>query len=245
MRTKTLLSTCFFSATLHPLDYYISLLGGDENSKHLILDSPFRQENLQLIINPYISTLYRNRNDTKYQIAYQIEALIKKGGKYIIYFPSYQYLELVYKTFIKITEADALVIKQNREMTEFERNKFLKEFDEEDKNLVAFAVLGGVFAEGIDLKGEKLTGVCIIGVGLPVFDDFRNELRKYFDKVYQKGYQYAYVYPGFNKILQAVGRVIRDENDHGIALLIDSRYIQNEYLKLFPKHWSHYQIINV
>lgn len=245
MRTKSLLSTCFFSATLHPLDYFMPLLGGDVDSKQLIITSPFKQENLQLLINPYISTLYRDRDDTKYQIAYQIEALVKNGGKYIIFFPSYQYLELVYQVFKKITEVDAKIIKQNREMSESERNKFLKEFDELNNNLVAFAVLGGVFAEGIDLKGEKLNGVAIIGVGLPVFDDFRNELKKYFDKVYQKGYQYAYVYPGFNKILQAVGRVIRDENDKGIALLIDRRYIQNEYLKLFPKHWSHYRIINM
>lgn len=245
MRTVNVKSTCFFSATLHPLDYYISLLGGDDSSEKLVIDSPFKQENLQLLINPHISTLYRNRDDTKYQVAYQIEGLIKDGGKYIIYFPSYQYLELVYKVFLKINELDTIIVKQNREMSEIDRINFLKEFDESDKNIVGFAVLGGVFAEGIDLKGEKLNGVGIIGVGLPMFDDFRNELKNYFDKVYKKGYLYAYVYPGFNKILQAVGRVIRSENDRGVALLIDSRYRNYEYLQLFPKHWLHYQIIDM
>jgi len=244
-RTENVLSSCYFSATLHPIDYYLSLLGGDEYSEQLKLDSPFKQDNLQLYINPHISTLYRNRDNTKYQIAYQIESLIKNGGKYIIYFPSYKYLELVYNTFLQINDIDTLIIKQDRKMTESDRVNYLKEFDESDKNIVGFAVLGGVFAEGIDLKGKKLNGVCIIGVGLPMFDDFRNELKIYFEKTYRSGYEYAYMYPGFNKILQAVGRVIRGENDLGIALLIDTRYKYYEYLKLFPKHWSHYQIIDM
>ncbi|QVK18958.1 DEAD/DEAH box helicase [Mycoplasmatota bacterium] len=241
LRTDSVLATIFFSATLHPIDYYLSLLGGDQFSEQLILETPFKQENLQLYINNHISTKYNQRDDTKYQIAYQIQSLIENGGKYMIYFSSYQYLELVYDIFIKINEFDAVILKQNRHMTEYEKTIFLEQFDESQKNIVGFAVLGGIFAEGIDLKGEKLNGVGVIGVGLPMFDDFRNELKNYFNEVYQKGYQYAYMYPGFNKILQAVGRVIRDENDKGIALLIDSRYLNYEYVKLFPKHWSHYQ----
>ncbi|MDF2699513.1 MAG: 2 domain protein [Haloplasmataceae bacterium] len=240
MKTDHVKASVFFSATLHPIDYYISLLGGDQNASSLVLESPFEKEKLHLIINNHISTKYKDRDLTKYQIAYQIEAIIKRGGKYLIYLPSYQYLELVYHTFNKITEVEAEIIKQSREMSERAKNEFINKFDETKKNMVGFAVLGGVFAEGIDLKGDKLNGVVIVGVGLPVFDDFRNELKTYFEKVYQKGYQYAYVYPGFNKIQQAVGRVIRDETDKGVALLIDDRYLTNDYLRLFPKHWSHY-----
>jgi len=243
-RTSKVLSTIFFSATLHPLDYYISLYGGDKSSRKLFLPSPFNQTNLELNINPHISTKYNNRENTKYKIAYQIHDVIKSGGKYLVYFPSYQYLEMVYQVFKKINETDITLIKQTPDMTETEKNHFLNHYDDSNTNLVGFAVLGGLFAEGIDLKGEKLNGVIIVGVGLPTFDAFREELRTYFDQVYHKGYQYAYIYPGFNKVLQAVGRVIRDENDKGIALLIDERYIHSEYQKLFPPHWSHYKIID-
>ncbi len=241
MRTDSVMATVFFSATLHPMEYYLTLLGGDKDSEELLLPSPFKQDNLQIYLNTSISTKYNNRDDTKFQIAYEIQNLIKNGGKYIVYFPSYQYLDMVYHVFWRINEVEVEIIKQSRDMTESDRTGFIEQFDESKKNIVGFAVLGGVFAEGIDLKGEKLNGVCIVGVGLPMFDDFRNELREYFDRVYHKGYQYAYMYPGFNKVLQAVGRVIRDENDRGIALLIDERYASYEYLKLFPKHWSHYQ----
>ncbi len=243
MRTDQVLSTVFFSATLHPIDYYQSLLGGQENSRYLILDSPFNQENLKLYINPYISTKYRVRDDTKYQIAYQIRDLIANGGNYLVYFSSYQYLELVYQVFVKINDQEIGIIKQSRHMSELEKSQFIEKFDESQNNIVGFAVLGGIFAEGIDLKGNKLNGVCVVGVGLPMFDDFRKELKHYFQEVYQKGYQYAYMYPGFNKVLQAVGRVIRDENDKGIALLIGNRYMNPEYIKLFPKHWSHFKKI--
>lgn len=240
MRTSTVKSSIFFSATLHPINYYLYLLGGDNNTKQLILDSPFEQYNLNVLINPHISTKYNNREETKYQIAYEIEQLIASGGKYIIYFSSYQYLELVYKTFLKINEFEVEIIKQERSMKESEQSNFISQFDESSKNIVGFAVLGGIFAEGIDLKGEKLNGIAVIGVGLPMFDDFRNELKNYFEIEYKKGYQFAYIYPGFNKVLQAVGRVIRSEDDKGCALLIDERYSSYEYLKLFPKHWSHY-----
>ncbi len=241
LRTKAVLASIFFSATLHPINYYVSLLGGNSASEQLLLEAPFKQEHLQLFVNNQISTKYNNRDDTKYQIAYQITDLIANGGKYMVYFSSYQYLEMVHQVFYKINELDTDIIKQTRNMTEHEKNNFIEQFDESDKNIVGFAVLGGIFAEGIDLQGEKLNGVCIVGVGLPMFDDFRSELMNYFNTEYQMGYQYAYMYPGFNKVLQAVGRVIRSEKDKGIALLIDERYLNYEYLKLFPKHWSHYQ----
>ncbi len=243
MRTSIVKSSIFFSATLHPLNYYLSLLGGDNNTKQLILNPPFAQDNLNLFINSHISTKYNNRENTKYQIAYEIHKFIANGGKYIIYFSSYQYLDLVYKAFLKIIEFDVEIIKQERSMKENEQSEFINKFDESSKNIVGFAVLGGIFAEGIDLKGEKLNGIAVIGVGLPMFDDFRNELKNYFEIEYKKGYQFAYMYPGFNKVLQAVGRVIRSEDDKGSALLIDERYLTYEYLKLFPTHWSHYNRI--
>lgn len=243
IRTNQVKSSIFFSATLHPIDYYISLLGGDESSTSIVLESPFNQKNLSLFIKNNISTKYNYREYTKDQIASLIAKVIKNGGKYLIYFPSYKYLDMVYTSFIEINNPSTNIVKQERYMNETDKVEFINSFDESSNNIVGFAVLGGIFAEGIDLKGEKLNGVVVVGVGLPQFDSFRNELRSYFDKEYKRGYQYAYMYPGFNKILQAVGRVIRSEDDKGLALLIDERYLYQEYMKLFPKHWSHYRKI--
>lgn len=245
MRTNQVKSTIFFSATLHPIDYFIYLLGGDQNSNRLLIHSPFEKENLELIINNQISTKYKDREHTKYQIAEQIVKLIKRKGKYLIYFPSYHYLEIVYNLVEDQIDSDVILLKQERYMSEWDRTRFIDTFDLSTQNVAGFAVLGGAFSEGIDLQGERLNGVAVIGVGLPTFDDFRKELRAYFDQEGQNGYRFAFTYPGFNKVLQAVGRVIRGEEDLGVALLIDERYLSYEYVNLFPRHWSHYKKINL
>lgn len=241
-RTKQVRSTIFFSATLHPIDYFIYLCGGDENSHRLLIDSPFEQENLNLLVNTQISTKYKDRNFTKENIARAITQIVLTRGKYLIFFPSYQYLELV-EPYLKdnLSENEVTIIKQERSMNERARRAFIEQFDTSEKHIVGLAVLGGSFAEGIDLQGDRLNGVAVVGVGLPTFDDYRRELQNYFNQQGVNGYQYAFTYPGFNKVLQAVGRVIRSERDLGIALLIDTRYLTREYLELFPNHWSHFR----
>jgi DNA excision repair protein ERCC-2 len=243
MRSKLVRSSIFFSATLHPMDYFIYLLGGDESSSRLTIDSPFKREHLELFVNTKLSTKYTDREQTKEQIANSIFEVVQNNGKYLIFFPSYQYLEMVYDLFHDLVNENIILIRQERQMSEFKKRAFMAHFDTSKQHVVGFAVLGGSFSEGIDLQGERLNGVVVVGVGLPTFDDYRKELRHYFDKQGLNGYRYAFTYPGFNKILQAVGRVIRGETDQGIALLIDSRYKTSEYLSLFPRHWSHYKRI--
>lgn len=239
LRTQQVEGTIFFSATLHPLDYFIYLLGGNENSKYLSIPSPFMQENLNLLVNDTISTKYNDREKTKLALTKQIHEIVKIKGKYLVYFPSYAYLELIYQELENLKPSFTL-LKQSQNMTELEQRVFIDQFDTSTRHVVGFAVLGGVFSEGIDLKGERLNGVVVVGVGLPTFDAFRKELQAYFNSQGLNGYRYAYTYPGFNKVMQAVGRVIRQESDQGLALLIDSRYKTYEYLKLFPSEWSHF-----
>jgi len=235
-------SAILFSATLIPMKYFIDILGGNTKSYALKLDSPFDMDNLCLLINNGISTKFKNRTYSYGKIADNIYSILKqKKGNYIAFFPSYKYLEEVYNQFISRTgHVTYDVMKQERGFTDNEKSDFLEAFHQERKNtLVAFAVLGGMFGEGIDLKGEKLSGVIVIGVGLPSICLERNLIKEYFDKDSGKGYQYAYMYPGMNKVIQAAGRVIRSDSDIGTVLLIDERFSQTNYRKLFPPEWKH------
>lgn len=240
-RTESVLSIIFFSATLHPMDYYKYLYGGDDAS-HVLIDSPFDPDQLELIVNANISTKYRDRVVTRKPLAKAISEVVCHPGKYLVYFPSYQYLDLAAADIIEeLGDEDIQIIKQKRGMGERMREDFINQFDTSDKHIVGLAVLGGSFAEGIDLVGDRLNGAVVVGVGLPTFNAYRKELQAYFYRQGLNGYLYAFTYPGFNKVLQAVGRVIRSETDYGIALLIDSRYKNHEYLSLFPPHWSHFR----
>jgi len=234
-------SSILFSATLHPLDYFHTLLLNDEPCEKLFLASPFKRENLQLTVQHGISTKYRDRNRSVVPIISQVKQLTeKKLGNYLIFFPSYQYLELVYDAYVELINQEQEVLKQDRSMSEEERAQFLAAFTlNNSRTLVAFAVLGGVFSEGIDLIGNHLIGAVIIGVGLPQINPLTEQRKHYFEKTFGEGYRYAYLYPGFNKVMQAVGRVIRTDVDSGVVLLVDSRYVQQDYLKLFPYEWQH------
>ena len=166
-----------------------------------------------------------------------------KTGNYLVYFPSYEYLQTVHNVFATKYPGIQTLCQYN-EMDEQARADFLAAFDAANTNtLVGFCVLGGIYAEGIDLKGERLSGAIIIGVGLPQLNTENNIIRDYYQQVNLKGYEYAYLYPGMNKVLQAAGRVIRSEDDKGIVLLIDERFSTSTYRKLFPAHWQHYQIV--
>jgi DNA excision repair protein ERCC-2 len=233
-------SSIFFSATLTPLDYFKDILGGDEDSYSLRLASPFPEENLCLLVNDKISTRYSMREQTYDRVAEAIAQTVKgKTGNYLVFFPSYKYLSRVLERFIP-KAAGVKAIFQKPGMSEAEREEFLSEFsDPGDETLVGFAVMGGVFGEGIDLTGELLSGAIIVGVGLPQICLEREIISDYFNEAKGLGFEFAYMFPGMNKVMQAAGRVIRTVSDRGVVLLIDERFSYPAYKRLFPTEWSH------
>ena len=232
----------FFSATLSPTEYYIDVIGRYKFNPMLLLPSPFKKENLKLLVAPKISVRYKNRQETAPQVAEYIKEFVShKTGNYFIYVPSYEYLNLIVP-YLQSEDFELLV--QERDMKEEEKELFLSCFVENpEKTMLGVAVLGGAFAEGIDLEGERISGVVVVGVGLPQICFERDLIKAYYDKTKQKGYEYAYISPGINKVMQALGRVIRSEKDRGIALLIDDRYLTEEYHDLFKNTYSHYEVV--
>ena len=230
----------FFSATLQPIEYHANLITSGEG-KYLELKSPFDPNNLDIIINSDISTKYKNRIDSIDQIIETIEILTSSHeGNYIIFFPSYQYMNMVVS---QIIDPEYEMIIQKNNLNEEEKNEIIKKFRETTNTKVGFFVMGGVFSEGIDYIGDALSGVIIVGVGLPLICDENNLLKEYYENTYSNGFNYAYTYPGFTKVIQAVGRVIRDYNDRGVAILMDERFMYNEYKKLMPSHWQNKKVI--
>lgn len=229
-------SAIFFSATLTPMDFYKDLLGGGNKDYKYHLESPFDKDRLFLAALS-ISTKYKDRDTSILPICQAIKDVIKsKEGNYIVFFPSYNYMDWVYRDFIRLNP-DVKTTIQERSMSEADREDFIREFIKEDK-LLGFAVLGGVFSEGIDLVGDGLIGTLIISVGLPGLSFERNVIRDFFDERESMGYPYAYQYPGMNKVLQAAGRVIRTEEDEGVVVLIDDRYLNKSYRSLMPRHYK-------
>jgi len=235
-------SKVIFSATLSPSEYYIDLLGGRKDTPLLTLPSPFPKENLDLMVLPNVSIRYKNREKTYELVSDYIKALVAGHvGNYFIYVPSYEYLENLQPYLV---DGDYTLIVQEREMTEQDRRQFLSCFvDKPETTTVGLAVVGGAFGEGIDLVSERLIGVVVVGIGLPQICFERDLIRTYFEEKYGKGYSYSYKNPGVNKVMQAVGRVIRSETDRGVALLIDDRYLSSSYSNLFEKNWNHYKVV--
>lgn len=234
----------FFSATLAPLPYYMGLLQGhhrQDTTESLLLGSPFPPENLLVMVCSNLSTRYNQRQATIQPILDLLLAAVRqKTGNYLVFVPSHAYLQML-RSLLRNRQGrdDFDYLFQVREMKESMRQKYLSRFDHfGSRTLLAFAVMGGVFAEGIDLSGEKLAGVVIIGVGLPQICPEREIMKQYYAQTLGSGYEYAYLYPGFNKVQQAAGRVIRSENDRGFVLLIDDRYDTPAYRSLFPAEWQ-------
>ncbi len=230
----------YFSATLTPRDYYIGLLGGDETSPYISLNSPFPPQNLLLLIRGDISTRLKDRALSYVDVANSIKAVVKeKVGNYLVFFPSFAYLDEIYQYF---SDSDYRIIKQVRDMKEAEREEFLSNFIETpSETTVGFAVLGGAFSEGIDLTSDRLIGAIIVGVGLPTISFDRDLLKEHYSANGYDGFDYAYTNPGMNKVMQAAGRVIRSATDRGVVLLIDSRFLYQKYREMFKKEWSHYR----
>ncbi|MCD7036535.1 ATP-dependent DNA helicase [Metabacillus sp. GX 13764] len=235
---KAYKSIVYFSATLSPAGYFMDMLGGNRDEDYSVkIPSPFFKEQLQVHIHP-LSTRFKDRERTKPQLVHTLYNLLEeRPGNYLFFFPSYKYMNETYEAYAEdLPDADHII--QSSGMAEQEREAFLAFFEEHKKrSKVGFAVLGGVFSEGIDLKGNRLTGVVIVGVGLPQISFERNIIKDYFQSAGKNGYDYAYVYPGINKVLQAGGRLIRTEEDEGVIVLVDDRYLQWGYYGLLPEEW--------
>ncbi|SDW94376.1 helicase C-terminal domain-containing protein [Paenibacillus sp. CF384] len=239
----------FFSATLMPLNYYMDMLGAGENegSYSIVIPSPFSADQLEVTIAP-LSTRYQDRERTKFPIAALIAKVTQeKQGNYLVFFPSYAYMNDAYEQYQLLVGSGSSSVRtmvQGPGMTEEEREGFLAAFQEgSGETLVGFAVMGGIFSEGIDLVGDRLTGVVVVGVGLPQVGLERDIMKAYFDRTDRNGFDYAFLYPGMNKVLQAGGRLIRSEHDRGSLLLIDDRYLQPHYNRLLPPEWLNYRVL--
>lgn len=240
---KKFRSTVYFSATLLPLPYFMDMLGGTEEDYTLGIPSPFAKEQAEVFIQP-LSTRYHDRENTKKQMVDMLTMLVKeRRGNYLVFFPSYQYMKSVYEEFATMHPGIRAIIQTNK-MDEGEREQFLANFKEESsETLIGFAVLGGIFSEGVDLKGDRLNGVVVVGVGLPQLCLERNIMKDYFQTTGKNGYDYAYTFPGINKVIQAGGRLIRSESDSGTIVLVDDRFLTQKYQGLLPLEWREYTVI--
>lgn len=246
-------SAVFFSATLLPVTYYKNLLSARQDNYAVYARTSFDQNRRFLFVAKDVSSLYTRRNETEFhKIANYIRtAAESKRGNYIAFFPSYRFMEDVYECFQAGQEGDSIdSIIQSSSMNETQREDFLNEFTgDREKSLVAFCVLGGIFSEGIDLKNDRLIGALIVGTGLPQICSEREILKEFYAGEGEKtgrneGFEYAYQYPGMNKVLQAAGRVIRTASDCGVIGLLDERFLRRDYQSLFPREWADYRAVS-
>ncbi|MEE1087173.1 MAG: ATP-dependent DNA helicase [Schaedlerella sp.] len=238
-------STIYFSATLLPIKYYKELLSVEKDDYAIYAKSSFPPENSLLAIGNDVSTKYTRRGEAMYlRFAEYIKEMAEsKKGNYIAFFPSYKVLEKVYDCYQKMIGDTVECIVQSQFMGEESREIFLESFEAvRETSLVGFCVMGGIFSEGIDLTEERLIGTAIIGTGLPQVCTEREILKKWFDEKNMSGFDFAYMYPGMNKVLQSAGRVIRTENDRGVILLLDERFLAQRYREVFPREWKEYYV---
>lgn len=234
-------SAIFFSATMFPMLYYRELLTTDRDAYGIYVQSPFPKENRRILIGSDVSSRYTRRNRAEYQkiAGYIARCVWQRQGNYMVFFPSYRLMEDVLQVYEEEFSVDWVrCMCQTPDMTEQEREGFLEEFQEREGTLVGFCVLGGIFSEGVDLTGESLIGAVIVGTGLPQIGSQREILKEYYDKKNHCGFDYAYRYPGMNKVLQAAGRVIRTKEDKGVILLLDDRFWDRDYQEIFPREWQ-------
>lgn len=234
-------SAIFFSATFLPIQYYKNLLSTKKDNYAVYAETAFSEEQSLLLMGSDVSSRYTRRNQSEFErIAQYIQKTgLAKKGNYMVFFPSYKMMQQVYEVFQELDGGTVDGIIQEPGMNEEKREEFLAEFSaEREKTLIAFCVMGGIFGEGIDLKKEQLIGAVIVGTGLPQISNEREILMDYYEKRMGEGFDYAYRYPGMNKVLQAAGRVIRTIDDVGVIELLDERFLQSDYRNLFPKEWE-------
>lgn len=258
------ISSILFSATLLPIQYHKALLGGTADDYEVYAESDFDTKNRALLVANDVTSKYTRRGKEEYlRIASYIHEIVTaKRGNYMVFFPSYQFMYQVYNVYQDMYEAgdDTECVLQTESMKEEEREEFLQHFYgnqakilqeveiqfeievTDQRSLIGFCVLGGIFSEGIDLKKDSLIGVLIVGTGIPQVCREREIIRDYFNQQDGKGYDYAYLYPGMNKVLQAAGRVIRTKEDRGVIALLDERFLNISYKRLFPREWDEYKM---
>lgn len=250
--TEKIVSTIFFSATLLPVNYYKMLLTGDTEDYAMYIASPFDKKNRIIAIGSDVTSKYTRRGRSEYEkiSLYISEIISKKQGNYMVFFPSYKMMKEVYDIFmemaVNIRDCNIRTIIQENSMKEADREEFLMEFeDTENGTLVGFCVMGGIFSEGIDLKSDRLIGSIVVGTGLPLVCKERELIAEYFNERGMNGFDYAYKIPGMNKVMQAAGRVIRTDEDKGVIVLLDDRFLENSYRSLFPREWEDARITNL
>ncbi|MBR6530462.1 MAG: hypothetical protein IKT43_03505, partial [Clostridia bacterium] len=233
----------FFSATLMPKNYYLGMLGGEEED-FLDLPSPFDPANLKILACP-ISTFYHNRERTADLAARIIaNAVAPRVGNYMIFFPSFEYMNRVVDAYRALRPRD-LILCQSPQMNEQAREDYLAAFSvKRNVRLLGFAVLGGLFSEGVDLVGDKLLGEVLFGVGMPPPTPEAEAVRRRFDAREEDGAALGYIYPGFNRVLQSAGRVIRTSTDRGFLILCDERYLSEGFSALFPSYWMEPELVD-
>ena len=238
-------SAIFFSATLIPLSYYRSVLCNNKYTELMETDSPFDPSQLSVSIMDRISTRYSERGRTLPAVARVIAATMSaKKGHYMVFAPSFEYAEALHTTFSEKYPKIKCML-QSKDMSTDEKSAFLNEFSkDEDRYLVGFCVMGGIYSEGIDLVGDKLIGAVVVGIGMPSLSYERECIAEYFEEKYESGKQFAYIYPGMNRVFQAAGRVIRREDDRGVIVLVDDRFADPIYKKSIPSLWKEMQYIS-
>lgn len=236
--------TVFFSATLLPLGYYKKLFSTAPDDYMIYAQSPFSQKNRCLLIGQDVSSRYTRRGYQEYRkIAEHIQQCVEaREGNYMVFFPSHKLLQDVYTIYqAEFAPSSVHCILQQASMNEQEREEFLENFNRQEGTLLGFCVMGGIFSEGIDLMGERLIGAIVVGTGIPQVNQEREILKSFYDKQGENGFDYAYRFPGMNKVLQAAGRVIRTQEDRGVILLLDERFLELDYRRMFPLEWVDYQ----
>ena len=259
-------STILFSATLLPIQYYKKLLGGEPTDYEVYAKSTFQEEKKALLIANDVTSRYTRRSAEEFQriARYIFEVVRQRYGNYMVFLPSHLFLEQVYACFME-QYFDPHIMEcmvQEDYMSEAKREEFLLRFqgnqecvlskqidfeieELDDTILIGFCVMGGIFSEGIDLKHDSLIGAIIVGTGIPQIGCERELLKNYFDAQGENGFDYAYRYPGMNKVLQSAGRVIRTAQDIGVVVLLDERFLEPQYKRMFPREWSQYEVVNV
>ena len=256
-------SAVLFSATLLPMNYYKEQLGGEAEDYAIYVPSPFDTEKRLLMVGRDVSTKYTRRTRNEYEkIALYLDYFTSaKVGNYFVFFPSYQMMEQTLSVVTELLSWREGTISENGEtvfeedaavhlyvqksgMTEKQKEQFLTAFAEQPKKVtVGFCVMGGIFGEGIDLKNDRLIGTVVVGTGLPMVCNEKELFRFYFDEKNGRGFDYAYLYPGMNKVMQSAGRVIRTTEDTGAILLLDERFLTSAYQNLFPREWFPFETV--
>ena len=243
-------STIFFSATFLPIQYYKKLLSTRADNYAVYAETVFDTKQRFLAVAADVSSKFTRRNQQEFEriASYIYQTVQAKKGNYMVFFPSYKMMEQVWECFRArenvLDEVDCIY--QESGMNELQREAFLDKFSgEREKSLLGFCVMGGIFAEGIDLKRESLIGAIVVGTGLPQISNEREILKNFYQESEGKGFEYAFLYPGMNKVLQAAGRVIRTVEDQGVILLLDERFLRQEYQALFPREWEGFQRVRL